>query len=590
LKRLVIFACLLAALASTVAAHGQSAPKPVVFDVGNTQDIDSMNPLVGVSVPAYEAWNMEYEQLVGKSAKDFSPVPGLATSWTASDDGKTWTYKLRPNMKWSDGQPLTSEDIAFTVNQSRKDEWLNYTAVTANLRAEAPDPNTVVIHSSVPDPKLPVMDVYILPKHVYGKLSKSEATKYKGEDGVGSGPFVLDQRQKGQFARFNANPNYWRGKPKVDRVVLRNFNNPDAMVAALKSGEIDASEDVPGTQFHQLEKDPNIQTLQGYQGAMNEFALNGGAGLKKPHPALLDPRVREAISHAIDRQTIVDKVLAGIGKPAEVLSVSPDPAWTPAVPPADQDTFDLNKAKQILDDAGYKDTNGDGIREMPGGGQPLNFRYAVRSEGNTGESTAEFISGWLKEIGIATTQKVYDDSRLTEVIGKGDYDMFVWGWTPFVDPEQMVSYFTCDQVASDPKDPTNYYNDANWCDKEYDSLYKQQKVETDRTKREDLIHKMLLRFHDANVYQVLYVYPDSQAYVKGRFTGFQRQPEKTGPVIYSNSSPTYATLAPVTATGGGGSDSGGGSSGLIVIIVAAVLVAGGVLFMVRRRRTAYERE
>jgi peptide/nickel transport system substrate-binding protein len=155
----------------------------------------------------------------------------------------------------------------------------------------------------------------------------------------------------------------------------------------------------------------------------------------------------------------------------------------------------------------------------------------------------------------------------------------------------MVSYFTCDQVASDPKDPTNYYNDANWCDKEYDALYKQQKVETDRAKREDLIHQMLLRLHDARVYQVLYVYPDTQAYVKGRFTGFQRQPEKTGPVLYSNSSPSYATLAPATATGGGGSsDDGGGSGGLIAIIVAAVLVVGGIAFMLMRRRTAYERE
>ena len=591
MKRIAIFACLLSAAAFAVSAHGQTAPKPVVFDVGNTQDIDSMNPLVGVSVPSYEAWNMQYEQLVGKAAKDFSAVPGLATSWTASDGGKTWTYKLRPGMKWSDGQPLTSEDVAFTVNQSRKDEWLNYTAVTANLTATTPDPTTVVLHSSVPDPKLPTLDIYILPKHIWSKLGKSEATKYKAEDGVGSGPFVLEQREKGQFARFRANPNYWRGRPKVDRVILRFFNNPDAMVAALKRGEIDAVEDVPGTQFHQLAKDPNIQTIQGYQGAMNEFALNGGAGLKKPHPALLDPRVRQAISHAIDRQTIVNRVLAGLGKPAETLSVSPDPSWTPVVPPADRYTFDLAKANQILDAAGYKDTNNDGIREMPGGGKPLNFRYAVRSEGNTGESTAEFISGWLRKIGIATTQKVYDDSRLTEVIGKGDYDMFVWGWTPFVDPEQMVSYFTCDQVSSDPKDPTNYYNDANWCDKKYDALYKQQKTETDRAKREDLIHQMLLRFHDADVYQVLYVYPDTQAYVKGRFTGFQRQPAGTGPVIYSNSTPTYATLAPVSAkAGGGGSGGGNGSGGLIAIIVAVVVVVGGGAFFVMRRRTAYERE
>src|SRR3954470_15917377 len=115
---------------------------------------------------------------------------------------------------------------------------------------------------------------------------------------------------------------------------------------------------------------------------MNEFALNGGAGLKKPHPALLDPRVREAISHAIDRKTIVDRVLAGLGRPGEVLSVSPDPAWTPAVPPADQDTFDLKKANQILDDAGYRAPGGAATGEMPGGARPLKFRYAVRSEGN----------------------------------------------------------------------------------------------------------------------------------------------------------------------------------------------------------------
>ena len=163
--------------------------------------------------------------------------------------------------------------------------------------------------------------------------------------------------------------------------------------------------------------------------------------------------------------------------------------------------FDLDKAKQILDDAGYKDTDGDGIREMPGGGEPLKMRYAVRSESVAGsQPTAEFITGWLKDIGIATTQKVYDDSQLTEVIGKGDYDLFVWGWTPFVDPDPMLSYFTCDQVSQDPKDPTNYYNDANWCDPEYDKLYKQQKTELDPAKRIEIVHEMLTRFYESADY------------------------------------------------------------------------------------------
>ena len=88
------------------------------------------------------------------------------------------------------------------------------------------------------------------------------------------------------------------------------------------------------------------------------------------------------------------------------------------------------------------DSNGDGIREMPGGGRPLKFRYAVRTEGDAGPPTAELISGWLRKIGIATTQKVYDDSRLTELIGKGDYDMFVWGWGVEPNPDFQLSVFT----------------------------------------------------------------------------------------------------------------------------------------------------
>jgi peptide/nickel transport system substrate-binding protein len=574
------------------AAPASSATRPVVFNVGDTQGIDSMNPIVGVTVPAYEAWNIQYATLTDKSAKDFSTTPGLAASWTGSEDGRTWTYKLRPNMKWSDGQPLTSEDVAYTINRARKEEWLNYTSVVANLKATAPDPTTVVIHSSVSDPKLPTVDSYIVPKHIFEKYDAKAVTKYPALDGVGSGPFVLEQFEKGQFARFKANPNYYGGKPAVDRVVLRVFDNPDAMVAALKRGEIDAAEDIPGTAFHLLQKDPNLETVQGNQGAMDEFAINGGDGLKKPHPALLDIRVRQAIAHAIDKETIVKRALAGLGTPTDTLSVSPDTAWSPKIPDGQRFDFDLNKARQILDQAGYKDTNGDGIREMPGGGRALKFRYAVRTEGDTGPPIAELISGWLRQIGIATTQKVYNDSQLTEVIGKGDYDLFVWGWTPFVDPDPMLSYFTCSQVSSDPKDPTNYYNDANWCDKQYDALYNQQKVERDRAKRMDIVHQMLTRFYDAAVYNVLFTYPDLQAYRKNRFTGWIRQPEKTGPVIFSNTSPTYAKLKPVTAaaTGGGDSGGGGGSGGVIAIVVIAVVVLGAGGYWLMRRRTADERE
>jgi peptide/nickel transport system substrate-binding protein len=156
----------------------------------------------------------------------------------------------------------------------------------------------------------------------------------------------------------------------------------------------------------------------------------------------------------------------------------------------------------------------------------------------------------------------------------------------------MLSYFTCGQVSSDPKDPTNYYNDANWCDKQYDALYKQQKVERDKATRLDLVHQMLTRFYESAVYDVLYTYPDLQAYRKGKFTGWIRQPEGTGPVIFSNTSPTYANLKPVVAAAktGGGDSGGGGSGGLIAILVVVALAVGGGALWLMRRRTVDERE
>jgi peptide/nickel transport system substrate-binding protein len=596
MKRLaaVLVCVLLLAGLTAVAAQSQDdsgggdGGKPSTFDVGDPGGIDSMSPLIGVTVAAYEAWNIQYATLTDKAASDFHTIPALAESWKGSKDGKTWTYKLRPGLKWSDGKPLTAEDVAWTINTSRDEEWINHSATTVNLDATAKDDTTLVIKSKVPDPKLPTMDVYILPKHIWGKMSKDERDKYDGLDGVGSGPFVLEKFEKGQFARFKANPNYWAGKPAVDKVVLRKFNNPDAEVAALKTGELDAAQDLTGAAFDQLAKDPNIQTVEGFQGSMNEVAINGGDGLKKPHPALLDPRVRQAIAHAIDKQTIVDRVLAGHGKVAQTLSTSPDTSWTPDIPADQVYDFDLDKARQILENAGYKDTDGDGVREMPGGGKPLNFTYYVRSDGETAPEIGEFVTGWLKEIGIATTKKVADDTQLTTIIGKGDYDMFDWGWTPFVDPDPMLSYFTCGQISSDPEDPTNYYNDANYCDPEYDKLYEQQKVELNRDKREQIVHEMLTRFQQSATYNVLYTEPELQAYRKGRFEGFVRQPAKIGPVIYQQTSPTYAVLKPASASSGGDD---GGNSGVIIAIIAVVVLGGGAaFFLLRRRRTVYERE
>jgi peptide/nickel transport system substrate-binding protein len=579
---------LLVALGAVSLTASAEAKKPVSLTVALQQDIDSMNPLVGVNVSSYEVWNLQYATLTDKAAKDFSTIPGLAESWKGSKDGLTWTYTLRANLKWSDGKPLTSDDVVFTINRAHKEEWLNYTSTLQNITANAKGPLQVVIHSTVRDPKLPTMDVYILPKHIWAKYDKDAITKYAALDGVGSGPFTLQHLEKGQFWRMQANPNYWNGRPAIDTIVFRRFNNADAMVAALTRGEIDAAHDVPSGGFKRLEKDKRFVTIQGEQGGFDELAVNGGAGLKKPHPALLDLRVRQAIADAINKRTIIDKVYRGLGSPLDTISPSASPEWIPQIPASERQTFDLAKANRILDAAGYKDTNGDGIREMPGGGRPLVLRYGVRSTSDVAAPIADYVSGWLRKIGIDVTRKTYSDSELTVVVGKGDYDLFQWGWTPFVDPDPMLSYFTCGQVSQDPKDPTNYYNDANWCDHTYDKLYGEQKVELDHAKRVQIVHEMLTRFYDAAVYNVLASSPDLQAYRAGRFTGWIRQPANIGPVLFSNTSPTYANLRPSTAGAGGGGGLGTGSI-VGIAVGAAVLLALAALWALRRR-TSYERE
>ncbi|MEZ5226535.1 MAG: ABC transporter substrate-binding protein [Acidimicrobiales bacterium] len=216
--------------------------------------------------------------------------------------------------------------------------------------------------------------------------------------------------------------------------------------------------------------------IKGSQGGFSELGMNAGAGgIGDGHPALLDKTVRQAIAHAIDRDTLFDRVLLGLGEKGTVLVPSVDPFWKPALPADLEFAFDPALANSMLEDAGYVDTDGDGVREMPGGGQPLNLRYVQRSESTSEPQLTEFITGWLEDIGIATTVEVFDDSQLTDVVSAGEFDLFSWGWTPYVDPDPMLSYFTCAQVSYAADDYG--YNDANWCTPEYDALYDQQHVE-----------------------------------------------------------------------------------------------------------------
>ncbi len=474
----------LASLLSTAFAPG-AAPaadsKEVVFTVGTKQDVDNMNPYAGVVLSAYEVWNLEYNVLVNLSAGDMGPIPEVATSWERSADGLTWTFHLRDDIKWSDGKPLTSADVAYTFTRTRDEEWSNFSPFTEGFtNVSAPDPTTVIVTTKEPDPRLPSLPVYILPKHVWEKYGPKKVGSYPNTNPVTSGPFRLTAWNKGSYFEMTANKNYFAGKPPVDKVRFRLFKNDEAMSAALKNGEIDAIYNLAPQLASTLDGKSNITPINAQDGSFTQLTINTGSGkIGNGHPALKDVRVRQAIAHAIDKDTLVSRVLQGLGTPGTSMNVAVAPKWNLKTIPQDKELkFNIAQANQILDDAGYA-KGSDGIRRMPDGTNPLKMRFYFPSDDSVYSRDAQFIKEWLQQIGIATTVTPKSEDELTPIENKGVFDFVIWSWTPYADPTAMMSYLTCSQVPKKTDD--GLYNDAFFCDSEYDRLFNAQRVELDET-------------------------------------------------------------------------------------------------------------
>jgi peptide/nickel transport system substrate-binding protein len=621
-RRLLGAGLLVGAAIAGISATPAGAQDEVTMIIGLTQPWETLNPVVGFAVPEYEVWNIQYTGLTTRAAEDFSPEPGLAESWVENEPGLSYTYTLREGLQWSDGEPLTAEDIAWNINTSRDQEWSNYISTVTNLTAEAVDERTVTVTSSVPDPKLPAVEIYIVPKHIWEEQATPETIdSYDGLDGVGSGPFTISDYRSEESLTMTANEFFHGGRPAIDTIIFRYFSNPDAMVAALQRGEIDAAQGLPASAVSQLEGEADIEVVVGFQGGFDEIAFNAGAIEGQPHPAVLDVEFRRALNHAIDKEGATEDLWFGLAEPAVTISVGADRMWIPEIPVEEQFGYDPDLANSLLDELGYVDTNGDGFREMPGGGDNIVLRHAVNTDSDLGGAVGELFSGWMNAIGIDIQLEAYDQDQLFGVIVEGTYDTFYWGWVPFVDPDPMLSYFTEAELYN--------YNDANWTNPRFEELYLEQKVEVDLDRRVEIVHEMVRILHDDAAYVALWYSPDLQAIRTDRFEGFVRQPAEVGPVIFSQSSPSYALVQPIgaddatgdettedpdstspPATGddtgddttgdeaadeaadnAAGDDDDGGNGALIAIIIGAVVVLGiGGVLVAKRKGSADERE
>ena len=620
IRRLIAGVAAIAIAAVPVAAVPQAqAADPVVFTVGMLSDVDSLNPFTGVLAESYEIFQLQYATLMQPSSADFTPAPGLAESWEESADGKTWTYTLRPDLVWSDGTPLTANDVAYTFNRilEGRYEQRNYGNYVRNITSvEATDDRTVVMTVRAPSPIMERLAVYILPEHVWSgvdaKAVKSFANEPEGEPLVGSGPFLVAERRTGQFIRLVANDNYYAGRPKVDELVFRIYNNPDALGQALIKGEVDFATGLTADVFSTLEGQEGITTYAGDYSGFNELAFNMGAATAdgKPigdgNPHLQDQKVRLAISHAIDRQQMVDKILNGYGTPGS--TIIPPLYTTLHIDPGTQ-TYDPALANQILDDAGYA-MGPDGVRVGPDG-VPMKYRLFVRTDSDSSVKSGEYFKSYLAAIGIEAEIKPVDENALFEIIGRGEFDMFEWGWVVEPDPDYQLSTFTCAKRSYE--DGGEIYadlSDSFYCNEEYDQLYAAQSEETDQAARGEIVKQMQQILYDAVPYVVTYYYDNLEAYRSDRFTGFVGQPEGSGSLLFQYGVYTYANVAPVSADSGGDTTSspspgasesadasggtaeptsGGSNTGLIIgLVIAALVIVGLVVALVRMRSKSQE--
>jgi len=568
---------------------------PRVLRVALVQEIDHLNPFTASFASSAMIGRFAWEFLTLPSAEDATPTGGVAESWEASEDKLTWTFTIREGMTWSDGEPVTAEDAAFTFNKIMSDPKAaeaNGSYVENFEEVTAPDERTLVIKTKQPQASMTALDVPIVPEHVWSQIEDMHdpVTDSVEVVGVGDGPFLIAEYRPNELVRMTANEDYWRGAPAYDELHFIKFENADAAVNALRNGEVDFVNRLTRAQFDSLKNEPGVETNQASGRRYRELLMNPGARnadgdeIGDGHPALRDVRVRRAIAMAIDPKVLVDKVLGGYGElPGGLVPpIYEDFHYQPSED--ERYTFDPEAANALLDEAGYE-RGPDGIR-VDSEGRRLEFRLTGRASEDYAQRASDYIVSWLKDVGIAVTKNLVSDNEVDETTSSGHYDLAFSGWGTNPDPDYILAKQTC---AALPAASGSSSSNAFFCDETYDELYAKQAAELDPKKRATLVKQAQARYYEMVPSFVLGYDNVLEAYRSDRFTGFVQQPEGEGQIMEQTGYWGFYGAEPVEAAGG---ESSGLSTGAWLALGAGalVLVAVGGTVVVRRRSSIDDRE
>jgi len=455
---------------------------------------DSLNPYNAYTLASLSIFMQIYPALIQYSA-DLEPQPDLAESWSTSEDGKTWTFKLRSDAVWTDGKPIKASDAAFTINTAVKFK----SGVAAGVSpfvlgvhdATATDATTLVVTLDYPQPALlaNILNLAILPEHVWGPLAGGDGAKLKTltndpskETVVVAGPFTVQKYDPKGTTLFVPVNTYYGQKPLIKGFGLQLFTSPDAAIQALKAGQVDVIYPVPASAAASLKSDAKLE-VQGLTKMPLMFAVNDSP-THVTHPELRDVKVREALNIAIDRQQIADAVYQGYAVPGGSF-VYPEYAPTFMSAPLSVPSRAVTQANAILDGLGYK-KGGDGIRVA--NGHPMTYTVLLWSAASADQQRLfGVIKQNLADIGVALVSKMTDNAMglfVGENLKYQDYDAWFCSFGMNPDPDSALVMFSSG-MADAGVSPTGARNAA------FDKLFAQETQEMDPSARKALIDKAI---------------------------------------------------------------------------------------------------
>lgn len=409
---------------------------------------------------------MVFNTLVRKN-EAFDYVGELAKEITTSDDGKTVTFVLRDGVKFHNGKEFTSADVKYTFDELFKSngyksgaffDTVNKERVAHILSLTTPDPKTVVITVG-----RPALKNQLLSNLVAIPIIPDGTAAQQKDSPVGSGPFkfvAFDQSQN--IVEFAGNPDYWEGAPKVQKVRLKTVTDASSLQAELQTGAVDIAplpSNLPPDTLKSLGNHPSLKVEQ-FEGSNIQYL-----GLNTQSPPLNNVKVRQAIGYAVNRENIINELLFGQATIAH--SVLPPQSW--AYSPGTQYNFDPAKAKQLLQEAGYK-------------GEPITFKYSAGN--NAVNQYSQVIQNLLKDVGLNVQIEQLEPGTLRTQLAQGGFQMNTGIWIGGnQDPIFLKDLFTTGRI---PGENVNCCNRSRYSNPEVDKLLEDAINEIDRGKAKDL--------------------------------------------------------------------------------------------------------